>query len=671
MAGIPEGGFEKPEQLEKWLNGLPMENARKAAIAIAGRSSLRASVFLGRQISGRTLINKSLTLAIFRANAISRAALEVSAFEIEYAARAATRAAARASADAAGAATYAAARAADAAGDATYAAARAADAAVAATYAADATNAAAFWDAVTADARIIERTQNPADLLNLPLWPDGAPQVWTDAKSDFAPFLTQLDAVTRDGWTVWRDWYDSIAAGKNSFFLPINLADALDRRIALGDGRYDFWEREPGEINREIAGWVEEAKREAQSTLPVFISYNEADKNAAIDIGDVIENAGYRVFAQYKDMPPGSNFIAKMQVGLSIMGKFAPVYSPQYIASDICLDEWNAAYNMDRGGKRRLIVGYLVKPTELPPLQKQICYVPLYGLTKPEAKKAILDALLSDGQLADANESRRKAAALASPAPTINANGKVDIDPEAEAEQQFVDDELAKLPDSLRKLIGQILESAADRNLPSIIKSPLQDYRTELNANGAAPRIADLQRSIEIVKAEYDDAIEYGDGWLRGGLKKALEQLFPLHEKLRQRFPLFMLRDFELARSPIDHQNFDLIDFSRAHKSYTESVRKAAADGLATDEFLRIAEWRERQRKDIESMRERQSPVDDMFLTDGDRLTPAAAKKRFLFDISGTSDRLLDKVEKVTSIADSSAGKILLEAARRLLDTIW
>ncbi|MBK8458107.1 MAG: toll/interleukin-1 receptor domain-containing protein [Phyllobacteriaceae bacterium] len=106
------------------------------------------------------------------------------------------------------------------------------------------------------------------------------------------------------------------------------------------------------------------------------------------------------VFAQYKDMPPGSNFIAEMQRAVSKnMGKFSPIYSPDYPASDICQDEWNAAYNnMDRGGRRRLIVGFLVRPTVLKPLQKQICYVPLYAVPgRPKARQAILDALAADG----------------------------------------------------------------------------------------------------------------------------------------------------------------------------------------------------------------------------------------------------------------------------------
>jgi hypothetical protein len=300
MAKIPRGGFKNAPQLEKWLNGLPKDVGRKAAVGIALRAALRASVFLGWRSSGKTVHDKSLTIATFWANAISRVALKYPTRELARAADAAAADAAFAAADAAFAAAdaAAAARAADAAARAADAAARAADAAAAdaafaaadaaaaaraadaaaAARAADAAaDAAAVWAAITTDARMIARTQNPADLLGLPLWPDGAPQVWTDAKSDFASALTQSDAETGDGWIVWKDWYDSVAAGKNSFYLPIEIAEKLDRKIALGDGRKDFWDREPGVINREIAGWVEEAKREALQR-----SSNKDDENGAL-----------------------------------------------------------------------------------------------------------------------------------------------------------------------------------------------------------------------------------------------------------------------------------------------------------------------------------------------------------------------------------------------------
>jgi DEAD/DEAH box helicase/TIR domain len=410
---------------------------------------------------------------------------------------------------------------------------------------------------------------------------------------------------------------------------------------------------------------------EATSHLPVFISYNSTDEKAAVEIGDVIENANYKVFAQYKDMPPGSSFVDQMQSGLANMGKFAPVYSPNYIASDICQDEWNTAYNMDRGAKRRLIIGFLAKPTKLLPLQRQVVHVPLYGLAKEEARDAILDALLTDNQRVSAHQSRRMAAKLATPEPVIELDGRIGVSQSAKAEQQFLDDELALLPSSLRTTISQILAACQDKNVPAIITSPLHDYQTELLANGSAPRIADLDRVAEIVAAELGDAEQDSVGWLRGGLKTALGQFLQLHEELRQHFPIYMLRDFELAKSPIDPKRFDEAALASANIAFTQSVRQAEDEGRATEELRRVAEWRERQRKDIASLRDPAVGPGDMFLTDADRLTPGSIKKRFLFDQSGTTDKLIDHIEKVTSIADSGAGKLMIEAGRHLLKMIW
>ncbi|MBK8458202.1 MAG: toll/interleukin-1 receptor domain-containing protein [Phyllobacteriaceae bacterium] len=456
--------------------------------------------------------------------------------------------------------------------------------------------------------------------------------------------------------------------GTPSFGLPREMADELDRRIALGGGRKDFWDRPAEAINGEIAGWVEEARRRAR---PVFISYNSADLDAAKQIGGVIDEGGYSVFAQYKDMPPGSNFIAEMQRGLENMGKFSPIYSPDYIASDICQDEWNAAYNMDRGGRRRLIVGFLVRPTVLKPLQKQICYVPLYAVPEDKARQAILDALAADGTKHSPERSRGEAREAASPDPVIH-DGRIDVNAESPIEQPFIDDELAHLPEEMRKLLRLIIASMSTANAPIMAREAATDYRDELITNGARPHMPDLIRCAEFIQADIEIAVQFDASWYAGGLKKALEEFSRLHEKLRQRFPLVMLRDHAIENSSIDSASFDKPEFSSSHKQLANASGKAEDDGKASEEFRRVMERRERQRQDIESLREPAKPVDgELIPADKDRVSPANLKKRFLFDVSGTADRLLERVAKVTDIADSEAGKAIIKASKEMLKAIW
>jgi hypothetical protein len=88
----------------------------------------------------------------------------------------------------------------------------------------------------------------------------------------------------------------------------------------------------------------------------------------------ILRAAGFSVFAQFNEMPPGSNFVREMQRGLAQSSRFIALLSPSYAKSDHCQAEWSAAYNADPGSAARKLVQLLIKPTDLPPLAKQIVY---------------------------------------------------------------------------------------------------------------------------------------------------------------------------------------------------------------------------------------------------------------------------------------------------------
>ncbi|WP_394689919.1 hypothetical protein [Hoeflea sp.] len=282
-AGIPEGGFRNRNSLEAWLERLPDADRVLFSQIIAQRAAMRVLPLVGRTDPAayhRTDRFLDLTLAVFRATLISRVALKIPTREIRLAAATAATAAnaaaaATAAANAAANATTAAATAAAyAATAAAYAATAAAAAATAAAYAATAaayaaTAAAAIWDAIDADARRL--VQGGVDrLAGTPLWPGAAPAWWTRSCTGMQQNLRALDTSGSDpvdgsGWQLWIDWYTARAAAKAPWGVPESSAEQLEMRIALGDGRDDFWgskENPRGAelVNAEIAGWVEAAR---------------------------------------------------------------------------------------------------------------------------------------------------------------------------------------------------------------------------------------------------------------------------------------------------------------------------------------------------------------------------------------------------------------------------
>ncbi|PZR84288.1 MAG: hypothetical protein DLM68_13075, partial [Hyphomicrobiales bacterium] len=134
-----------------------------------------------------------------------------------------------------------------------------------------------------------------------------------------------------------------------------------------------------------------------RSKWDFFLSYSEKDEIFAKFADGTLRGAGYRVFVQFRDMPPGSNFVREMNNGLADSTRFVALLSPDYVASDHCQAEWSAAYAADPGGTRRKLVPMLIAPCDLNPLAKQIVYISLVGLSRADAATAILMAVGHSG----------------------------------------------------------------------------------------------------------------------------------------------------------------------------------------------------------------------------------------------------------------------------------
>ena len=534
----------------------------------------------------------------------------------------------------------------------------------------------AIWRSVNTDRLILHDFEGlPVESANrlsqLSVWNTTENQVITpdwaiEAEIEFSIKLIGLDP----NWHVWTEWYQSRLDGIESWGLKPKNAETLMLRIVKQESKW--WEQSSVTVNAEIALWLARMRKEEEDDKqsPIFISYSTKNENTAKDVGQVMEGLDFPVFAQYKDMPPGSNFITEMQDGLDKMGRLVALYSPEYFDSDICQDEWNAAYNQDRGGRKRKIIGFKIAPCDLKPLQDQIVYTPLYGLSKNEARKAIHHALTWDGEKLSRSEGRKAAAASASPQP-VNKDGELlSVSSNSVFDNPFLDCELPKLPELIRQRIAAVLKALEGKNAPSMVATSLQDYSTELAINGLSPYIPNLRGLIEIVEAEINDTL---GNWYSGGVKVALEQIFAIHAQIIDRFPLDAKRERFIRESPLDPAVFDDVEFKSDFEKYLSDMLDLAREGLADEEFSRVAEVRQRRYRDIDSLRDISVTNDpaESFITKSDQVTPAEIKKRYLFQESGFADKLLDRGPKITAVADSETGKSILSLAKRLVEVIW
>jgi TIR domain len=145
-----------------------------------------------------------------------------------------------------------------------------------------------------------------------------------------------------------------------------------------------------GRIRRVSNNVFESAQK---SSTDFLISYSNKDQVLAKRIGAIVEGEGFTSFAQFQDMPVGSNFINEMKRGLKISSRLIAVLSPDYESSKHCQSEWNAAYNEDPDGSRRKLIGFLTRETELNKLAKQFVYKDLTGLDDDAFRSAVIETI--------------------------------------------------------------------------------------------------------------------------------------------------------------------------------------------------------------------------------------------------------------------------------------
>lgn len=205
-----------------------------------------------------------------------------------------------------------------------------------------------------------------------------------------------------EDWEVWTEWYEARLAGHPAI-------EALEvARVMIAE---EVWKQGPKVVNAEIRRLIEKHKRDEEreifefafseptSEWDFFLSYSNADEPLARWISAFLVTAGLRVFAQFNEIPPGSNFVREMQRGLERSSRFIAIQSPDYVKSDHCQAEWSAAYASDPGGQARKLIQLLVRPADLPPLAKQIVYKSLIGLSPKDAAVAILQAVGHKGPI--------------------------------------------------------------------------------------------------------------------------------------------------------------------------------------------------------------------------------------------------------------------------------
>ncbi len=643
------------EELESWLKGLPPEQGRWVAVAIAARAALRVVPLVATEAWKRSFQNS--TFVVFFATALARVASVYPTRANELRAAAAAYdpddagydAAAATAYDAAArpaAAAYDAARAA-AAYDAYHAATRAGAAVYDAARATAAYDATVLWSTVSREANFIASGGAAKTLASMPLWPGGEHhwlmQHWNQLR----------DALPRDhDWQVWIDWYERRLKGlSDSEEVELVFAIVPDKEREAG----------PAAANKWIADRLKELhKKESRPTRPAwdfFISASTLDEADAREVAAVLEQAGHSTFAQFKDIATGNNFVREMQSGLDGSGRMIALYSPEYENSDHCQAEWSAAYNSDPSGKQRKLIPFLLRPTALNSLARQVTYKSLVGLSNEARKAAILDAIAPKPAKRDIALIRAELAETASPQPALNEDKQLDAGPNKVFDKPFVDQDLIDLPNTQRALIKTICR-ALPRNAPEIIDSALRSYDEHLLERGSQPIVGLLNQLVSALEKE----IKTSEPELMGaGRSDVFESFFSNHSLLATHFPL--KNEEKFADIPIDEEKATGDALVRPIKEVAEKVNDAVESGIATENIAKIASNSAQFASDIAPL----APDASASEPGSRRVT---LKRRYVLGTLGFLVALYNLLGSTASILATEQGAALFEAVRKAIEAL-
>jgi TIR domain-containing protein len=124
-----------------------------------------------------------------------------------------------------------------------------------------------------------------------------------------------------------------------------------------------------------------------------FVSYTQADREWAVWIAWVLEEAGYRVLVQAWDFVPGGNWVQGMQDGATRATRTIAVLSDEYLESVYGGAEWQAALASDPDGRRHKLVPVRVHECERPGLLRGVTGLDLFGLDEGVARDRLLTSV--------------------------------------------------------------------------------------------------------------------------------------------------------------------------------------------------------------------------------------------------------------------------------------
>jgi hypothetical protein len=123
------------------------------------------------------------------------------------------------------------------------------------------------------------------------------------------------------------------------------------------------------------AGPTTEAALDTAAEYDVFISYARHDKDAADHLTEHLGKHGLRVFLDRTEIKIGASWQQKIFDSLEGCSMTAVLYSPDYLQSKNCKEEFNISWAGRREFEREIIFPLLIRDAALPTYMRMLNYV--------------------------------------------------------------------------------------------------------------------------------------------------------------------------------------------------------------------------------------------------------------------------------------------------------
>lgn len=268
-----------------------------------------------------------------------------------------------------------------------------------------------------------------------------------------------------------------------------------------------------------------------------------------------------------------------------------------------------------------------------------------------------------------ASLARAQLAKVASPAPLLAADGRLDAGANSIYDEPGNSDDLPTLPIRQRAIIKSIL-SDLPGNSPRYLKTTLQSYDDELKVRGAQPILGLLKDMFEIIAAAVGDPVAQQE-WLAPGLQKAFEKVAENHRTLVSHFPLDPEREEVYAQTLVEEGEASGHSLSGPFQQVAQAAQDANRAGLATDDFLKVVDKMAEFATIISTLphsrppsatvaRDSEFDAHAVVVHREDRIgaigQPVSAKKRILLSGLGFFERVYNLINSTVTIAATPEG---------------